>query len=148
MLVIVINDMPDSFLTFDINNRHYFKNFTKVVFCVKNYYYSSPDVLLKMSKISFNPFNYLYNFNPHYLIKLYQNYLQEINVKKTPKRLNNIEMLSKYLKGKKKVTTEEVMKHFGVSSKWVERYMFDVNQKYQNIGYEYLNKYWYIVKQR
>lgn len=148
MLVIKMDEMPDSFLNFDINNRHYFKNFDKVIYCIKNYRYTTNNTISKLSKISFEPMNYLYNFNPHYLVRVYQNYLQKNNVKKTEKRLNNMEMLYKYLKGKKKVTTEEIMNHFKVSSKWVQRYMLDVNEKYHNIGYEFINKYWYIVKQR
>ena len=83
MIVIKIENMPSSFLEFDINNRHYFKNFDKVIYCVKNYGYMPNTVLNKMSKISFEPFNYLYNFNSFYLIKMYKNYLENKNGKKT-----------------------------------------------------------------
>ena len=148
LIVIKAENMPNNFLEFDINNRHYFKNYDKVIYCVKNYRYMTNTTFSKMSKISFEPFNYFYNFNSYFLIRMYKEYLKNNNSNKTKKRLDNIESLNNYLKGKKKVTTEEIMKHFGVSSKWVQRYMADVNQKYHNIGYDYLDKCWYIVKQR
>ena len=148
LIVIKIDNMPNNFLNFDVNNRHYFKNFDKVIYCVKNYHYITSNVLSKMSKITFEPFNYIYNFSSYFLIRMYKNFLEKNNSKKTKRRLNNIENLNKYLKGKKQVTTEEVMKQFGVSSKWVQRYMEDVNEKYHNIGYNFIDKYYYIVKKR
>ena len=59
----------------------------------------------------------------------------------------NIEKLRNFVKGKDFVTNREVREGLGVSRRWVDRYMEEMNYLYNNVGKieGYVNK-WYIVK--
>ena len=42
--------------------------------------------------------------------------------------------------------SERIMKEFNVSNRWVKRYMKDMNDIYNNIGYSYSKRKWYKVR--
>ena len=42
--------------------------------------------------------------------------------------------------------SEGIMKEFNVSNRWVKRYMKDMNDIYNNIGYSYSKRKWYKVR--
>ena len=42
--------------------------------------------------------------------------------------------------------SEEIMQKFNVSNRWVKRYMKDMNDIFNNIGYSYSKRKWYKVK--
>ena len=144
MLLIKDLEFKENFYNFDINNRHCFRKYimVKIITNNKTGYRDS------YSKISIEPKNSIYGYDAQYFIYLYKRYLANDIDKMTFKRRNNIDNLYKYLKGKRFITIKEIQKDLKVSDKWVKRYMQDVNNKYQNIGFDKYNNRWYIVKNK
>ena len=143
MLIIKDEEFNYSFREYDINNRHMFRKYIMVKILTHNKRYSD-----SYSKISIEPNDFKYSYNAEYFILLYKRYLEKNLNKKTTKRLENIERVHNYLKKKRFITTKKIMLDLNVSDKWVKRYMQDVNDKYQNIGFDRYNKIWYVVKNK
>ena len=81
------------------------------------------------------------------IMELYYTYLltsKEIKFSQTKKK--HLERLNLYLKKKKTVTTNEIAQEFSLNYRRVERYMNDCNQIYKNIGYDFKENAWYIIK--
>ena len=146
MIVIKTDEEFDNFVDYDINNRHLFHKFVNVEICSTKYKYFSRSN--DFSKIRFYGSARMRDYDYNIFIAYYKWYIEKEDKKFTQKRKNNIEKLHNYLKGKRFVTTEEIVEEFKVSDRWVLRYMTDVNDIYQNIGYDSYKKRWYIVKQR
>lgn len=142
-MIIIKNLEIENFIDYDINNRHQFRKFTKVIICQKNKVFSN-----ELSKIEIKPLDYIYRLNASMLINEYQKFLSRETKKKTPKREQNIERLADYLKGKRYVSKQEIQDYFQVSHRWVERYMQDIAEKYHNIGYIRARNLYYIVKNK
>ena len=142
-MLIIKNFEIDNFTTYDIDNRHQFRKFTKVIICQKN-----REVSNEFSKIQIKSLDYIYHLNAAMLINEYQRFLNKENKKKTAKREKNMAQLAQYLKGKRYVCSKEIQDNFQVSPRWVERYMQDLAEIYQNIGYIKSKKLYYIVKNK
>ena len=80
--------------------------------------------------------------------EIYQKCINKKETKYTKKRLDNIEKLRSCIKKLRKdyFTTDEIIKKLNVNRKWLQRYMKDVNDIYNNIGYDKKKRLWYIVK--
>ena len=58
----------------------------------------------------------------------------------------NICKLKEYIdKQKDYFNSKDIMKEFNVSNRWIKRYMKDMNDIYNNIGYSYSKRKWYKV---
>ena len=64
----------------------------------------------------------------------------------TKKRVNNIEKIYNYLKDYQTIKTNKIVKDLKINERMVQRYMHNINQIYHNIGYDYSNNEWYIIK--
>ena len=104
-------------------------------------------------KLNFNHLKYsnIYYVNKEFvdnesILETYYEYL--LNSKKvsyTKKKLMILEKMKIYFKGKKMVTTKELVDKFLLTPRSVERYMNDYNKIYKNIGYDYRENGWYII---
>ena len=103
---------------------------------------------MELSKIEIKPFDYIYRLNAPMLINEYQKFFAKETKKKTKKREQNIRRLACFLKGKRYVSSQEIQDYFQVSPRWVERYMQDLAEKEENIGYIRAQKLYYIVKNK
>ena len=63
-------------------------------------------------------------------------------------KYNNIEKLRTYITKSKKdfFKTEEIKQKLNVNEKWIQRYMKEMNNIYNNIGYNKRKRLWYVVK--
>ena len=78
------------------------------------------------------------------------NYLIQDNNKKISNiKNNNINKLKEYVdKQNNYFSSKDIMNLFKVSNRWIKRYMKDMNDIYNNIGYSYSKRKWYKVKGR
>ena len=70
---------------------------------------------------------------------------ETVNKKYTDKRLNNIANLHNYLKKYSTIKTSKISHDLKINSRMIQRYMKDINDIYNNIGYDYSNNEWYVV---
>lgn len=150
LMILKINEKITNYIEYDIKNRHKFKKFTYV-------YLYDDDLINCYSFLNENPFKKLqlisgrelfYSLNYIFLKRKYKQYIEneKLKEKMTQKRKNNIERLNNYLKEKKFATTKQIANDLGVSTKWVDRYTLDLAIVHQNIGFDDINKQWYITK--
>ena len=120
---------------YDRLNREKYKNYKKV-------YLVSIDCL-------FEEYNYKNNYSNIFFVndqtKLdlsISNRNDEIsNIKN-----KNINKLKEYVDNQKDYfNSNDIMKKFNVSNRWIKRYMKDMNDIYNNIGYSYSKRKWYKV---
>jgi len=77
---------------------------------------------------------------------------EESNSKKELKdsriKKQNIKRLKNYIDKSQKefINTKEIIDNLNVNKKWIQRYMKDMNNLYQNIGYNKSKRVWYVVK--
>ncbi len=61
----------------------------------------------------------------------------------------NISKLKEYVDNQKDYfNSKDIMEAFNVSNRWIKRYMKDMNDIYNNIGYSYSKRKWYKVYKR
>lgn len=53
--------------------------------------------------------------------------------------------LYSYLKNFKTIKTKQIVNDLKISARSIERYMFDLNNIYHNIGYDYSRNEWYFI---
>ncbi len=58
---------------------------------------------------------------------------------------NNMNILCNYLKKYKTRKTKDISKDLKLNERSIQRYMYDLNRIYHNIGYDYSNNEWYII---
>lgn len=150
LIVIRMKKFDYDFKEYDIDNRHFFKNFDYVCVCTNNSYiksyfdcWYSKISIINISDIIRIPRVYIGQGSGYYLSK------KRNNIKMTAKRRNNVDMLHNYLIRKRKyLKTKDIASELNVSIRWVERYMKDLIYIYGDIGYDKKEKTWYICKQR
>ena len=61
---------------------------------------------------------------------------------------NNVEKLRTFIRklNKEFFTTDEIKQKLNVNEKWIQRYMKEMNNIYNNIGYNKRKRLWYVVK--
>ncbi len=110
----------------------------------------------KVFIISLDDFFHNYKFKSLYSNIYFINSIDEINCnveqldkKKSRIKNNNIEKLKEYVdKQVDYFDSKNIMKAFNVSNRWIKRYMKDMNDIYNNIGYSYVKRKWYKIKER
>ena len=145
-LLIYKNNKHMSLIDFDKKYRRKLKKYERIMLYDPEYTDSmAPEKYSHIELITSDTFLNLYDF-------LYDEYEEFKEMKKNPlkikytnKRLQNINMVKNYLKGKKEITTKEISKSLNMSCRNVERYMNDLNNFYYNIGYDYQKNTWYII---
>jgi hypothetical protein len=141
----------DALYEFDRLNRNKFNNFEYVVIYCTDDFFDKSNYKSIHSNIMFKSSLYrdgVYK-NKLDIYALYEKYLNKKDIKLTNIKRNNIDRLKKCVdKQKDYFTSEDIMKKLNVSHKWVKRYMKDMNEVYNNIGYSYSRKMWYKVKKQ
>jgi len=144
------------FVKYDIENRKQFKNYEYIYLVIPNrnrihsFYQvmNIAHITTKLSKIAaINFYNLAYH--PGITVSLneiYQQYLKNSKKIFSSIKLNNIEKLKAYTIGKTYIDVKASAKELDVSTKWIERYLIDMNYLYHNVGYDAEKKAWYIVK--
>ena len=91
-------------------------------------------------------------FNPNIVIsllvdKLYNEYKNNLDINYSRIKISNINKLKEYIdkQDKEYITTKDIIKNSNVNEKWVQRYMKDMNNIYNNIGYNKKTIVWYII---
>ena len=146
--LIVNGDLIDDYIKFDINNRKYFNNIDRL------YIYSemNSNLYKQFHNECYNKYNkyyfigYLGSFEiSEFLDEKFVKYNKEIKKdnhyhKSKLKVLNDI---NNYIKDKEYISSKEISDKFNISLRQVQRYMIDINNIYNNIGYDYsINKYY------
>ena len=145
-LLIYKNNKHMSLIDFDKKYRRKLKKYERIMLYDPEYTDSmAPEKYSHIELITSDTFLNLYDF----LYDEYEEYKEmkknPLKIKYTNKRLQNINMVKNYLKGKKEITTKEISKSLNMSCRNVERYMNDLNNFYYNIGYDYQKNTWYII---
>ena len=145
-LLIYKNNKHMSLIDFDKKYRRKLKKYERIMLYDPEYTDSmAPEKYSHIELITSDTFLNLYDF----LYDEYEEYKEmkknPLKIKYTNKRLQNINMVKNYLKGKKEITTKEISKSLNMSCRNVERYMNDLNNLYYNIGYDYQKNTWYII---
>ena len=138
-IVILFVDNVEDCYEFDRLNRGKFKNFDYILVYTKNFN------RFKMANIQINC---KFGENISEVVeKLYKKSLTKKDKFLSPTKKKNIERLKKFVKDKDFVTNRIVREGLGVSRRWVDRYMEEMNYIYHNNGKieGYPNK-WYIIK--
>lgn len=80
--------------------------------------------------------------------KINDNFLSKKEIKLTNIKYENIEKLRTFIRKLKKefFTTDEIKQKLNVNDKWIQRYMKEMNNIYNNIGYNKRKRVWYVVK--
>jgi len=80
--------------------------------------------------------------------KIYEEFISKKENKISRIKNDNIEKLRAFIKKLKKdfFTTEEIKQKLNVNEKWIQRYMKEMNNIYNNIGYNKRKRIWYVVK--
>ncbi len=120
---------------YDRLNRKKYKNYKKV-------FLVSIDWL-------FEEYNYKNNYSNIYFVndqtKLDLS-IDDGNNKISNIKNKNISRLKEYVDNQKDYfNSKDIMKEFNVSNRWIKRYMKDMNNIYNNIGYSYSKRKWYKV---
>lgn len=155
LLFLKIEDDFD-FVTYDIKYRKQFKNY-RYVFLVPSgrskiaypyQIYNLTHIIHPYSKIAVIPFFYFaYHPSINQSIQyLYQYDLETQNKQLSQIRLKNVEKLNQYVKNKTYLDIKKTAFDLDVSTKWIERYLKDMNTVYQNVGYDRERKQFYITK--
>ena len=145
-LLIYKNNKHMSLIDFDKKYRRKLKKYERIMLYDPEYTDSmAPEKYSHIELITSDTFLNLYDF----LYDEYEEYKEmkknPLKIKYTNKRLQNINMIKNYLKGKKEITTKEISESLNMSYRNVERYMNDLNNFYYNIGYDYQKNTWYII---
>lgn len=121
---------------YDRLNRSKFKNYRKV-------FIVSIDCL-------FDEYNYKNIYSNIYYVNGFNKLdlqINDNNFKISSIKNKNILKLKEYVdKQENYFDSKEIMKQFNVSSRWIKRYMKDMNDIYNNIGYSYSKRKWYKVE--
>ena len=80
--------------------------------------------------------------------KIYEEYVSKKESKHSRIKCDNVEKLRIFIKNLKKdfFTTDEIKQRLNVNDKWIQRYMKEMNNIYNNIGYNKKKRLWYVVK--
>ena len=80
--------------------------------------------------------------------KIYEDYISKKEIKLSRIKSDNVEKLRTFIRKLNKdfFTTEEIKQKLNVNDKWIQRYMKEMNDIYNNIGYNKRNRLWYVVK--
>jgi len=80
--------------------------------------------------------------------KIYEEFRSRKESKISKIKNDNIEKLRTFIRKLKKdfFTTDEVKQKLNVNEKWIQRYMKEMNNIYNNIGYNKRKRLWYKVK--
>ena len=80
--------------------------------------------------------------------KISKEFISKKESKLSKIKCNNVEKLRTFIKKSKKdfFTTEEIKQKLNVNEKWIQRYMKEMNNIYNNIGYNKRKRLWYVVK--
>jgi len=79
--------------------------------------------------------------------KLYNEYKFKEDIKYSRIKISNINKLKQYIdkQDSKFITSKDIIRDLSVNKKWIQRYMKDMNNIYNNIGYNKKTRLWYIV---
>lgn len=143
------------FVKYDIQNRKRFHNYEYVFLVTENRRISNPyqvtniaHITSKRSKIAIISFFHL-AYHPSLtssLNNVYQKYLENNQKNFSRMKLNNIEKLKTYVQGKTYIDIKKAASELNVSTKWIERYLIDMNFLYHNVGYDEEKRSFYITK--
>ncbi len=124
---------------FDRLNRYKYRNYKKVIIVAHNEYFDE----YKTYKNQYS--NIYFALDLEYIdFNIIDNKNKISNIKN-----NNILKLIEYVdKQSSYFDSKPIMKLFNVSNRWIKRYMKDMNDIYNNIGYSYSKRKWYKVKKR
>lgn len=80
--------------------------------------------------------------------KIYEEFKSKKENKLSKIKCDNVEKLRNFITNLKKdfFTTEEIKQKLNVNEKWIQRYMKEMNNIYNNIGYNKRKRVWYVVK--
>ena len=127
---------------YDRLNRYKYKNYKKVYIVAHDEYFSD-----------YSTYKNQYS-NIYFVHGLTVLYFTNLSVNNDSKKIsniknNNILKLKKYVDSKKDYfDSKSIMKLFNVSNRWIKRYMKDMNDIYNNVGYSYTKRKWYKTKKR
>ena len=125
---------------YDRLNRKRFSNFGRVIIVSLDLFFDKYNYKNIYSNISF--VNDVIDVDVE---NIYNNSIKKVsNIKN-----NNILKLKSYVDNKKNYFNSiDIINTFKVSNRWVKRYMKDMNDIYNNIGYSYSKRMWYKVDER
>ena len=80
--------------------------------------------------------------------KIYEDYISKKEIKLSRIKSDNVEKLRTFIRKLNKdfFSTEEIKQKLNVNDKWIQRYMKEMNDIYNNIGYNKRKRLWYVVK--
>jgi len=144
-LLIINNTKNVSIIDLDKKYRKSFRKFEKVWIYNQNYKWCEDkwsgiekvnrDIFLDIS------FSLTEEWEEYKSKKEKENLLLKFNSNKQ-KKLNE---LYGYLKKFKTIKTNQIVSDLKINTRSLERYMFDLNNIYHNIGYDYSKNEWYFI---
>lgn len=144
----VINMIEPDVYEIDRHTRKIFKNFEYVIL-ISNEEFDYGHVPFSNMYVVFanNYFDTSEGINV-LIDKINDNFLSKKEIKLTNIKYENIEKLRTFIRKLKKefFTTDEIKQKLNVNDKWIQRYMKEMNNIYNNIGYNKRKRVWYIVK--
>lgn len=142
-LIIVNNKTNEDIVSFDKKYRKIINKFVKV-YLYNEHYKESYNKWSNIQLVNRD----LFLYDSLYYWDLYDEYKNNVlleDKKYTKKRLENITKLYNYLKDYKVIKTSKIKEDLNINDRMIQRYMKDINDLYNNIGYDYYNNQWYII---
>lgn len=145
-----------NFVEYDIKNRKQFKNYDYVFLIVDEkdrierpyQIFNIVQIISWHSKIALMKISCLV-YHPGLQVSLeslYEMYLKKSYQTLSKTRLHNIERLKQYVQDKTYIDIKKAALELHVSTKWIERYLKDMNFCYHNVGYDKEKRMFYVTK--
>lgn len=147
LLIINNNRKNENVVILDKKYRKVFNKFKKILIYNEKYKYSKQNNWNGFEKIG----REIFDSYSDYLTDEWINYKKEVesNSKKQIKynkdKKEKLDSLYNYIKKYKTRKTTDIEKDLNINKRNIERYMFDLNMIYHNIGYDYSNNEWYFI---
>ena len=144
----VIDTIEPDVYEIDRYTRKIFKNFEYVIL-ISNEEFDYGHVHFSNMYVVFANNYFNTNEGINVLIdKIYEDYISKKEIKLSRIKSDNVEKLRTFIRKLNKdfFTTEEIKQKLNVNDKWIQRYMKEMNDIYNNIGYNKRKRLWYVVK--
>ena len=144
-LLVIDNSKGIPLIELDKKYRKSFNKFELIWLYNKNYNYAY-DKWSRIEKVNEDIFNDGYSIGIEWLeYKYKKEHAIEKKIKYNIDKKQKLDLLYNYLKEYKSIKTSEISSNLNISERTIQRYMFDLNSMYNNIGYDYSLNEWYFI---
>ncbi len=146
-MLIIDNQINQSIYEIDKKYRHTLNKFEKILLYNCKYQYEKINKWSRIEKIG----RELFELDSYGLGEDWDRYKYQMEhennkiIHFNKDKENQLNNLYNYLKKYKTIRTEKIVNDLDIDNRTIQRYMYDLNNIYHNIGYDYSNNEWYFI---